>query len=47
MIRRGRNISKIETVIDKLANQTLLDPQYKDHALTENWKGNRDCQIGY
>lgn len=28
-----------------LVNDLPLDPKYKDHALTGNWKGYRECHI--
>ena len=43
--KRGYNLSKIETVIDMLANGQPLLPRHDDHALTGNWKGFRECHI--
>jgi len=32
-------------IVDALANNQLLDPRYRDHALTGEWKDYRDCHI--
>ena len=32
-------------VVDTLANDQLLEPRYRDHALTGEWKDYRDCHI--
>jgi len=43
--KRGKNIDKLKIVIEKLLKNQELDPKYKDHALTGNWKNHRDCHI--
>ena len=43
--KRGYDLPKIRTVIDALANNSPLDPKYKDHPLIGNWKGTRECHI--
>ena len=45
MIRRGKDINKINDVILKLANGETLDPMYRDHALSGDLEGLRDCHI--
>ena len=32
-------------IVDALGNDQLLDPRYRDHALTGEWKDYRDCHI--
>jgi len=32
-------------IVEALANDQLLDPRYRDHALTGDWKDCRDCHI--
>ena len=44
-VKRNLDISKLAKVIDMLAEQKELPAKYKDHALTGNWKGCRDCHI--
>ena len=45
MLRRGKDINKINDVILKLANGETLDPMYRDHALSGDLEGLRDCHI--
>ena len=45
MLRRGKDINKINDVVLKLANGETLDPTYKDHALSGDLEGLRDCHI--
>ena len=43
--KRGKDMEKLKSVIDKLLENQKLEPRYKDHALTGNWNGYRDCHI--
>ena len=43
--RRGLDISLLKSIVTKLANGESLDPKYKDHPLTGNWIGHRECHI--
>lgn len=45
MRKRGKNLSKLKVVVTKLAQGEPLEPQYKDHALSNNWQHSRDCHI--
>lgn len=45
MLSRGKNGAKLEAVIAKLANGIPLPPQNKDHALSGDLAGLRDCHI--
>ena len=45
LIRRGKDPLKIKSVIIALVNEQPLDPKLKDHPLTGNYKGFRDCHI--
>ena len=45
MLRRGKDIDKLATVVLKLANGEKLPPKYKDHALSGDLEGLRDCHI--
>ncbi len=45
MIRRGKDIRKISAVVRMLAMGETLPPQYRDHALTGDLVGLRDCHI--
>ena len=43
--KRGYDLSLLEDVITKLAEQQALEPARKDHALSGTWKGFRECHI--
>lgn len=43
--KRGKNMEKLKTVIEQLLENQELEPKYKDHALTGDWNGYRDCHI--
>ena len=45
MIRRGKDINKINDVVLMLARGEPLPPQYRDHALSGDLEGLRDCHI--
>ncbi len=44
-MKQGRNIALLDGVITLLANGEPLPEANKDHALTGNWKGHRECHI--
>ena len=43
--KRGYNLSLLENVLDTLLREETLDQKYKDHALTGNYIGFRECHI--
>ena len=43
--KQNKDLSKLRTVIDKLSLGKLLEPTYRDHPLSGNWKNHRDCHI--
>ncbi len=43
--KQNRNLSKLRAVIEKLVEGHLLEAKYRDHQLSGNWKGHRDCHI--
>ena len=43
--RRGYNLILLEQVVDKLANLEPLPPNNRDHALTGDYAGFRECHI--
>jgi mRNA interferase YafQ len=45
MLKRGADIGKLETVVGLLAAGETLPPKYRDHALTGDMAGTRDCHI--
>ena len=44
-IRRGYKIELLEEVVNKLADGIVLEPKYKDHELSGDFKGLRECHI--
>lgn len=44
-IKRGLQMELLETVIEILAMGKPLPLEYKDHDLTGNWRGHRECHI--
>ena len=45
MLMRGKDIKKISAVVRMLAMGVTLPPQYRDHALSGDLEGLRDCHI--
>lgn len=45
MVKRGCNTQELIQVITLLSNQQKLDEKYKDHKLTGNYMGFRECHI--
>ena len=45
LIKRGYNVTELDTVIEILAKGETLPEKYCDHALSGNRKGQRDCHI--
>ena len=43
--KQNKDIGKLSVVIDKLAAQERLDAKHRDHPLSGNWKGFRDCNL--
>lgn len=43
--RRGMNITLLKDIITKLANGEPLDARHKDHPLSGDWIGHRECHI--
>ena len=43
--KQNKNLDKLFEVIDILANGGTLDAKHRDHDLTGNYKGTRECHI--
>ena len=43
--KQGKDVEKLFSVIEKLACGEPLDEKYRDHALTGDYKGCRECHI--
>ena len=45
MKKRGLDISLLDKVVDKLRQGIPLEEKYKDHGLSGNYEGFRECHI--
>ncbi|MBP5407628.1 MAG: type II toxin-antitoxin system YafQ family toxin [Bacilli bacterium] len=43
--KRGLDLSLLDEVVTKLANQEVLDEKYHDHALSGDFSDFRECHI--
>ena len=43
--RRGYNIELLDEIVNKLANRELLPEKNRDHALSGDYTGCRECHI--
>ncbi len=44
-MKRGRDLRKLEEVIGRLFAMEPLSPKHRDHSLTGDWIGWRDCHL--
>jgi mRNA interferase YafQ len=45
IIKRGKPEKEIQALVIMLAKDEVLPPKYRDHALSGNFVGYRDCHI--
>lgn len=45
LAKRGKNLDKLDSILDLLAENICLPLQTLDHLLTGNWKNHRECHI--
>ena len=45
IVKRKQNIDLLDEIIQTLREQKPLDPKYRDHALTGDYAGFRECHI--
>ena len=43
--KQGKDIALLLKIIEMLANDEPLSEKHRDHALTGNWKGHRECHV--
>ena len=43
--KQGKNIEKLFSVVEQLANGVALDAKFRDHDLSGEYKGCRECHI--
>ena len=44
-IKRDKDIDKLEEVVNRLANREMLELKYRDHNLSGEFSGFRECHI--
>jgi len=45
MKRRGKDMAKLAAIVDRLARLEPLAAKHRDHPLSGNWSGCRDCHV--
>ena len=45
LLKRGKDLERMLALIDKLANDDPLEDVYRDHALSGDYIGFRECHI--
>ena len=45
MLKQGRDIQALLDVVELLRTDTPLPEQFRDHALSGNWFGKRECHL--
>ncbi len=45
ILKRGYNPALLQEVLELLCAETALPPKYRDHALSGNYQGHRECHI--
>ncbi len=43
--KQGKNIDRLFDVVEKLANGEALEAKFRDHDLTGNYAGCRECHV--
>jgi len=43
--KQHKDLAKLQSVIESLVNEELLDNRHKDHQLIGDWKKHRECHI--
>ena len=43
--KRGKDLGKLKEVVGAIANGETLEERHRDHALSGNWSGSRDCHV--
>jgi mRNA interferase YafQ len=45
LTKRGKDMDRLRTLIEALCDHRPLDSRHRDHALSGDWKGWRDCHV--
>lgn len=41
----GTIVGELDAIVTKLANDLTLEPSFRDHQLTGDWRNHRDCHV--
>lgn len=44
-MKRGLNMTRLQSAVETLARGEALPPHFHDHALSGNWANHRECHI--
>lgn len=44
-VKRGKDLTKLHSIIESLQRRERLPPQFHDHSLSGIWSGHRECHI--
>jgi mRNA interferase YafQ len=44
-VKRGKDLAKLKTIVQSLADGKPLPPRNRDHTLSGDWSGCRECHI--
>ena len=45
MHKRGKDLDKLRTIVQRLTNDESLEPRYRDHPLSGRYQGRHECHI--
>jgi mRNA interferase YafQ len=45
MVKRGKDMDKLKSIVSILAEGLPLEPKHRDHPLAGKWRKCRDCHI--
>lgn len=43
--KRGKDMAKLAALVDMLTRNEALPPRFRDHVLTGNYAGRRECHL--
>jgi mRNA interferase YafQ len=43
--KRGKDLNKLKQLVCAIAHNEALQERHRDHSLSGNWSGSRDCHI--
>jgi mRNA interferase YafQ len=43
--KRGKDLDRLRDVLERIRTRVGLEPRHRDHALSGEWSGWRDCHV--